>query len=481
VKAEAQDRDSRGQGHGPHYHYGRYPQSGPAPVGGGGAHPVMPGAYRGPGAQEELAPGGWTGGRAAGGPLGRGSDGVNSPGERASHAYPAYGRGGYANFLTQTGYSSQQIPGTGMAMVHPFPQHCQPPRPPVMWLQEQAVAAGGHYRWHPRERNLESSMGHPGHQATGGSWDGWTPVAPGKVMQRVEQEVVSGGSSGPAAPWRIAPTPGAGTQAAGRFSRLPSLSSMREGALASTKGKFAVCNRLSAILASHESDGGVHAATSPSPNQNPAPPAPPAAPYQVPSPKSHSSASPSAESLSSTVRSTVSSGRLTQFGPCRVAGCQRSVRFVSWGVQGAERPVSCSAHRMLGQLDIKRPKCRIEGCSRQPSFGFLQHRPRFCGKHRQEGMVDVKNPRCQQANCTKRPRYGFDKERPKFCATHRHPGMEDLVKAKKVASGQLAQRIVALNALNALGASGNLSSINGHTASPNAPGEEKANDQSIST
>ena len=145
---------------------------------------------------------------------------------------------------------------------------------------------------------------------------------------------------------------------------------------------------------------------------------------------------------------------------CEVAGCGARAQF---GTVRGGRPQRCKTHKDPAMVDVKRPRCDVQGCNKSPSYGrptdasrvsrCRQHadpdmvftrsrtcdfpvpggchqRARFaapgwppcrCRRHCEEGMVQTNTSRCQQPGCEVVAAFGPLGKRPTRCMAHADP------------------------------------------------------------
>ena len=62
----------------------------------------------------------------------------------------------------------------------------------------------------------------------------------------------------------------------------------------------------------------------------------------------------------------------------------------------------CAQHAPDGMVDVKRRKCRTEGCGKGPSYVVAGTKfAEYCVQHAPDGMVDVKSRKCRTEGCDK--------------------------------------------------------------------------------
>lgn len=85
---------------------------------------------------------------------------------------------------------------------------------------------------------------------------------------------------------------------------------------------------------------------------------------------------------------------------CRNENCKAPARF---NVPGSKRPEFCIAHRSRDMIRIvhRQKTCDYANCNKQPSYNVRgAKRRRFCDQHKTSGMVNVKRPLCKMEGCT---------------------------------------------------------------------------------
>ena len=80
----------------------------------------------------------------------------------------------------------------------------------------------------------------------------------------------------------------------------------------------------------------------------------------------------------------------------------------------------CAQHASDGMVNVKRRKCRTEGCGKQPSFGVAGTKTaEYCAEHALDGMVDVKRRSWKTRGCSKKPSFRVANSKTvKRCAQH---------------------------------------------------------------
>ena len=85
---------------------------------------------------------------------------------------------------------------------------------------------------------------------------------------------------------------------------------------------------------------------------------------------------------------------------CKEKDCNKQPTF---NMEGATKPLYCSAHKMEGMVDVKHKNCINEGCKKQPVFNINgETKALYCSAHKMEGMMDVKNKTCKSVWCSTR-------------------------------------------------------------------------------
>lgn len=79
---------------------------------------------------------------------------------------------------------------------------------------------------------------------------------------------------------------------------------------------------------------------------------------------------------------------------------------------------------------LKCLRCRQEGCSNVPGFGYPEEGPTLCSEHATTAMMQLVSLRCEQPGCNARRTFGFDGGDAKLCANHKVDGMVDLMKRR---------------------------------------------------
>jgi hypothetical protein len=94
-------------------------------------------------------------------------------------------------------------------------------------------------------------------------------------------------------------------------------------------------------------------------------------------------------------------------------------------------------------VDIKHKRCEHPGCSKMPSYKYLEDtQPRFCAEHKIEGMIDGKHVRCEYIGCNKSPTYSEPgNPRAKMCSTHKTETMVDVFHAKCIVNGCMVRAV----------------------------------------
>ena len=86
-------------------------------------------------------------------------------------------------------------------------------------------------------------------------------------------------------------------------------------------------------------------------------------------------------------------------GKCRTEGCRKGPYF---GVAGTKTTVYCLRHAPDGMVDVHSKNCITEGCGKRPSYGVAGTKTaECCVQHAPDGMVDVKNNKCKTEECVK--------------------------------------------------------------------------------
>jgi EsV-1-7 cysteine-rich motif len=109
----------------------------------------------------------------------------------------------------------------------------------------------------------------------------------------------------------------------------------------------------------------------------------------------------------------------------RCEGCNKRPVFGMLGA-GARR---CKEHILDGMIDVKHPKCGLNGCKIQPTFGVVgAKRATRCRDHASDGMEDIKHNRCGVNGCKVRPSFGRREDvKATRCVAHKDLDMEDIV------------------------------------------------------
>ena len=68
-------------------------------------------------------------------------------------------------------------------------------------------------------------------------------------------------------------------------------------------------------------------------------------------------------------------------------------------------------------------KCKVLGCTKQPSFALPGGTASRCSGHADPGMVDVKSKKCTVPGCAKKSIFALPGDKPSRCAGHADPGM----------------------------------------------------------
>ena len=111
---------------------------------------------------------------------------------------------------------------------------------------------------------------------------------------------------------------------------------------------------------------------------------------------------------------------------CKEKDCNKQPTF---NMEGATKPLYCSAHKMEGMVDVKHKNCINEGCKKQPVFNINgETKALYCSAHTMEGMVDVKNKPCIHEGCKKQPAFNINgKTKALYCSAHKMEGMVDVI------------------------------------------------------
>jgi hypothetical protein len=110
---------------------------------------------------------------------------------------------------------------------------------------------------------------------------------------------------------------------------------------------------------------------------------------------------------------------------CHIQDCTSRA---SYGKEG-EKATRCAQHKDPDMIDLVHPKCREDGCNKQPTYSFVGEKKRlYCVSHAKEGMVDIKHERCDYDGCATRPNFNFPGEtKPIRCEQHKLPDMINIV------------------------------------------------------
>lgn len=79
---------------------------------------------------------------------------------------------------------------------------------------------------------------------------------------------------------------------------------------------------------------------------------------------------------------------------------------------------------------LKCLRCKHEGCTNVPSYGYRGEDPILCSEHATPVMMEVVALRCREPHCTSRRTFGFDGATAEYCAEHTQEGMVDLMKRR---------------------------------------------------
>ena len=119
---------------------------------------------------------------------------------------------------------------------------------------------------------------------------------------------------------------------------------------------------------------------------------------------------------------------------CRTEGCGKQPSF---GVAGTKTVRYCAQHALDGMVNVCSRKCRTEGCGKQPSFGVAGTKTvRYCAQHALDGMVNVCSRKCRTEGCGKQPSFGVaGTKTTEYCAQHAPDGMVDVRSRKSRPDG----------------------------------------------
>ena len=107
---------------------------------------------------------------------------------------------------------------------------------------------------------------------------------------------------------------------------------------------------------------------------------------------------------------------------CKHDDCTKQPSF---NFPGETRPLYCKEHAKPGMMDVVNRKCIHTGCVKKPSYNYPgEKRAVFCKLHAHHKMVNVRTRKCRHSGCTKQPSYNYPgQKRPMFCREHAHPTM----------------------------------------------------------
>jgi hypothetical protein len=107
---------------------------------------------------------------------------------------------------------------------------------------------------------------------------------------------------------------------------------------------------------------------------------------------------------------------------CEIDGCHKQPTF---GFKGRQ-PSRCKSHTEKGMINQVCKRCEIDGCDIIPCYGFKGQQPSRCKSHIEEGMLDLVHKRCEIDGCDKQPKFAFKGQQPSRCKRHTEKGMIDL-------------------------------------------------------
>jgi hypothetical protein len=102
---------------------------------------------------------------------------------------------------------------------------------------------------------------------------------------------------------------------------------------------------------------------------------------------------------------------------CEYSGCKKNA------VYGNGRPTHCSVHK-TNTMYKSGKKCAKPKCIKMPRYGF--DKILYCHKHKKEGMIDIKRKRCKFEGCNTFPCFGYQKSRGIYCVKHKKDDMKNI-------------------------------------------------------
>ena len=105
---------------------------------------------------------------------------------------------------------------------------------------------------------------------------------------------------------------------------------------------------------------------------------------------------------------------------CKIEGCSKRPSF---GVAGTRMVEYCAQHAQDGMVDVCNRKCRIESCGKHLSFGVTGTRAaEYFAHHAKNEMVDL-NIICAHRGCNKHAPFGVaGTKQMGYCTQHTRPG-----------------------------------------------------------
>ena len=90
-------------------------------------------------------------------------------------------------------------------------------------------------------------------------------------------------------------------------------------------------------------------------------------------------------------------------------------------MEGTKTAEYCSQHAPAGMVDVKKRKCKTEGCGKRPSFSVAGSKTvEYCAEHALQGMVNVKGSKCKTEGCCNWPSFGVH-VRKRWSTVHSMP------------------------------------------------------------
>lgn len=108
---------------------------------------------------------------------------------------------------------------------------------------------------------------------------------------------------------------------------------------------------------------------------------------------------------------------------CQFQGCDIAA---SYGPPGTITRTHCSIHgTRMGLCDVATKRCSWDGCDVNGGFGFPDEKERRCVTHMDPGMVNVKRHKCKHDGCVSFAHYGQLGEYSTWCDKHKiqHDGV----------------------------------------------------------